>query len=412
MPIFPFPPLSGASLPVTPERLALTTDECIQMTGFLRSLVQTPSPSTQEGAVANLILDELKAVGVSDVHIDRVGNVVARLGDGPGPTLLIDAHMDTVAPTASGWPYAPYEAAVQDGFLYGLGACDMKGSIAAVVYAVKRLIESGTPLHGTLALAFVVQQEPCEGCALRALMDNENIRPDWILLAEPSNMTVKRGHRGRVLFKVTVHGRSSHGSRPDLGENAVVGAARLIFGIDLLSAGMAADPFLGSGSIAVTHIESSAPSANAIPDKCVFYVDRRLTVGETATRAQMQIQTVIDREGLEATVEIAEYMASSYTGYAMCIRQAFNAWALDPDHPLIAMMSRAIRSCIGQEPEVGHWAFSTDGVYSMGELGIPTVGFGPGNPDYAHTVNEQVRLDDVARAAQVYALMVSMSLSG
>lgn len=411
MDLFPLrsPSVSG-SASVSESDLALNDTERLQMIAFLQELVQTPSPTTHEQVVAKLIHDRLRAVGIEDVRVDRTGNVIAQLGDGNGPTLLYDAHMDTVFATDAHWPYDPHEAAIHEGILYGLGACDMKGAIAALVYAAKRLIETESPLHGTLVLAFVVQEEPCEGCALKVVVEGEGIRPDWVLICEPSDQQIMRGHRGRVLFKITVHGKSSHASSPELGENAVTAAARLIFGIDMLSADLVSDPFLGSGTIAVTHIESQAASMNAIPDLCTFYVDRRLTLGETATRAQAQIEAVIEREGIHAEIEVAGYQATSYNGYEYQVREAFNAWALDESHPLIQTLSETIYLVQGQPPSIGRWAFSTDGVYSMGEANIPTVGFGPGNPDYAHTAQEQIRLDDVAQAAHVYALLAARLL--
>jgi putative selenium metabolism hydrolase len=408
---FPFTSLFAAPSSLPMSQFALTSDDSAHMTRFLRDLVQTPSVSTREGEAAALIRRELEAVGARDVSSDSAGNIIVRLGDGLGPTLLIDAHMDTVSPTDADWVHAPYAAAVENGILYGLGACDSKGSIAAAVYAAKRLIESEIPLHGTLALAFVVQQEPCEGCALKRLLQDSGLQPDWVLLAEPSDLTIKRGHRGRVLFKITVRGRSSHSSRPDLGENAITAAARLIFGLDLLAAQLPTDPFLGAGTIAVTHIESRAAGQNAIPDACTFYVDRRLTLGETAGRAQSQIESIIEREGIPAALEVVEYEADSYTGYSFRAREAFNAWALEQDHPLINALSHAAQSVIGKSPAIGQWSFSTDGVFSMAEACIPTIGFGPGDPDAAHCVDEQVRLEDVASAAQVYAVLAAMMLS-
>jgi putative selenium metabolism hydrolase len=408
----PFPLFSPSPSASSASSLDLVfrEDEQAALTRFLQALVRTPSPSTQEGDVAQLVQAELHAVGVEDVSVDPVGNVIARLGDGDGPTLLYDAHMDTVVATDAEWPYDPYAAQIVDGVLYGLGACDMKGSLAAMVYAAGRLVEAQIPLHGNLVLAFVVQEEPCEGCALKALAEESGIRPDWVLLGEPSDLDVMCGHRGRVLFKVTTRGKSSHSSSPELGENAITAAARLIFGIDLLAADLGTDPFLGPGTIAVTHIESRAASTNAIPDACVFYVDRRLTLGETPTRAQAQIEAVIEREGPEAQVEVIEYQATSYTGYQIRAREAFNAWALEEGHPLVQATGAAAQAVLGRAPRLGHWSFSTDGVYSMAEATIPTVGFGPGDPRCIHTCQEHIHLDDVARAAQVYAVLAAMLL--
>ncbi len=402
--LFPSPTSSTPSLRLDDaDRAALA--------GFLQKLVQTPSRSTHEGEVAALVRQALAEAGVTDVFTDRAGNVVARLGSGDGPTLLYDAHMDTVAATHADWPHPPLAGVIEGDTLYGLGACDMKGAVAAMVYAARKLVASGTELAGTLVLAFIVQEEPCEGCALKVLVEEEGIRPDWVVLGEPSSLHIMRGHRGRAMFKVTVRGRSSHASAPALGDNAVVAAARLVFGIDLLAADLASDSFLGPGTIAVTHIESEAPSLNAIPDNCTFYVDRRLTLGETATRAQAQIEGVIEREGINAKIELVEYTEASYTGYPFAVREAFNAWAVADDHPLLKAVSAAARRVLGQAPAVGHWTFSTDGVYSMGEADIPTVGFGPGNPKVAHTVQEQISLSEVYRAAEVYAELAASLLS-
>lgn len=404
-----FPFFSSSSF--IKDSLALTADEREQMVDFLRRLVRTPSHSGHEGDVAALIVEELQRVGIDDVRIDRAGSIIARIGDTSGPTLLYDAHMDTVTPASSPWPHPPYEAVVEDGILYGLGATDMKPTIAAMVYGAKRLLESGIDLGGSLVLAFVVQEEPCEGAALRVVVEEEGIRPDWVLIGEPSNLQVMRGQRGRVLFKVTVRGRSAHASNPALGQNAITAASRLVFGIDLLASDLPSDPFLGPGDVSVTHIESEAPSLNAIPDTCTLYIDRRLTLGETASRARAEIESIIQRERLPAEVEIVRFTSESYTGYAFDTREAFRAWALDEDHELLRTLVSAAREVQGHAPAVSHWGFSTDGVYSMGEASIPTVGFGPGDPRLPHTVDEQVPLADVVTAAHVYAMLAAIMLS-
>jgi putative selenium metabolism hydrolase len=391
-------------------QLALNTDERDQMTRFLQRLVQTPSPSGWEQDAALLIKEHLNELGFERVTTDHVGNVILRLGDGVGPTVLFDTHMDTVQPADDGWPFAPYEAAIRNGILYGLGACDSKASLAAMIYAARRLAESRTPLHGNLVIAFLVQQERYDGAALRILVEEEGIRPDWVILGEPSDLQIMRGHRGRMLFKVTTYGKSSHAASPDLGQNAITAAARMIFGIDLLSVDLPSDPFLGPGTVAVTHIESQEPSLNAIPSSCTFYVDRRLTLGETAARAHAQLESIIEREGIVADVEVNEYTVTAYTGYEYQIREAFNAWVIDESHPLIQTTSAVTQAVRKTMPSIGRWLFSSDGVYSMGEANIPTVGLGPGDPALAHTSQDQVVLDDVAEAAQVYALLAAALL--
>jgi len=401
----PFPPAVVNSL-------ALSEQEREQMTHFLQALVRTPSPSTQERAVAELIEEELKRVGVEDIRTDAVGNVIATIGDGNGPTILFDAHMDTVGITGDNWPHPPYEAKIVDDMLFGRGACDMKASIAAMVYAAKRLVEADTSLHGTAILIFVVQEEPCEGGALRAFVEEEGIKPDFVVLTEPSNLQLMRGQRGRVMLKIKVNGKASHASSPELGKNAIMAAARLIFGIDMLAADVVDDPFLGRGSIAVTSIESRAASLNAVPDECVFYVDRRLTLGETPSRVLNEIEMIMAREDIDGEVEVMTYSQETYTGYLIEAREAFEAWVLDKEHALVKLANTAAFLALGAPPAISHWSFSTDGVYSMAEAKIPTIGFGPGKPEHAHSSDEQVNLSDVAKAVHVYALVAAIVLGG
>ncbi len=390
--------------------LKLTPQDQAELAAFLRKLVRTRSLSTQEGQLAQVLVKELGKVGVQDVQVDRIGNVVARIGPGTGPVLLYNGHMDTVDVTdRAAWDYDPWAATVEDGLLYGIGSCDMKGSIAAMVYGVKRLLDTKVALKGGLVLAFVVQEEPCEGAAMRVLVEDEQIRPDWVVLGEPTDLKICRGQRGRVELRVTTRGRSSHAAQPANGKNAIYAAMRLIFGIELLSGNLAEDRFLGPGTLSTTHIESSAPSRNAVPDQCSFFIDRRLTLGENETRALAEIQSVIMREGVRATVEITQYEGTSYTGYNLRMRSVFPPWALPAEHPLVQTAVTALRQTLGFRPAITHWAFSTDGVYTMGHASIPTIGFGPGNPEHAHSPNEHVRLEHVYQAAHGYAqLAVAM----
>ncbi|NLE75443.1 MAG: YgeY family selenium metabolism-linked hydrolase [Chloroflexi bacterium] len=379
---------------------------------FAQDLVRIPSPSTQEGEVAERLAQEMRRVGITDVWTDRIGNVIGRIGQGRGPKLFYDGHMDTVGiGDRTSWVSDPYGGPVQNGILYGLGAVDMKGALASMVYGAKALMESGLSPQGDLFLIGVVQEEPCEGLGVRVLVEEEGIVPDFVILGEATNLQIKRGHRGRMEISVTVHGRSCHASAPAQGENAIHMAARLIFGVELLTPHLLEDAFLGAGTLTVTHIESSAGSRNALPDRCTFSIDRRLTVGETEERALSEIEGVITREGARASISVAQQESVSYTGYRASVRDVYPAWVMPEGHPLIRQASRAIERALAFRPRCGRWNFSTDGAYTMGVAGIPTIGFGPGEEKYAHTTDDQVPVSDLIRAAQGYAAIAAEVLN-
>lgn len=375
---------------------------------FLQDLVRIPSPSTGEEAVAQRIAEEMRRVGFHEVWTSRMGSVVGRIGRGQGPMLLFDGHMDTVdVGNPERWHHPPYGGMIENGVLYGRGACDMKGGLAAMVYAGKALVDSGVRLGGDLVVAAVVQEEPCEGLAARVLMEEEKLRPAWVVLGEPTNLHLSLGQMGRIEMLVQVQGKAAHASAPQLGVNAIHHAARLIFGIELLAPRLPTDPFLGQGSVMVTAIESEAASRNAVPDCCRFYIDRRLTLGETERKALAEINNIIATEELHAQVEITDYVATSYTGYACQARQTFPAWLTPEDHSLTQAAVKSVRDTLGYRPRLGYWAFSTDGTYTAGVAGVPTIGFGPGEERYAHTLDDQVRLNDVVDAARVYARLAA-----
>lgn len=362
--------------------------------------------------MAERVVQEMKDLGFPEVWVDPIGNVVGRIGPGHGPTLMLNAHMDTVRVSArDSWTRDPFEARVEDGVLYGLGSCDMKGGLAAMLYGAKLVRDSGATLNGNLVVACVVQEEECEGLGTRVLLEEGDLRPDWVVLGEPTNLTVSRGQRGRLEMRLVAHGRSAHAASPHLGDNAIYIAARLIFGLELLAEQLAEDEFLGQGTLAVTDITSSAGSRNAVPDSCAMIIDRRLTLGENETKALAEVQRVIAREGVSADVQVTRYQRQSYTGYECDVREFFPAWVIAADHPLVSTAVHAAQTELERRPQITCWGFSTEGVYTAGEAGIPTIGFGPGQEELAHTADEHVQLRDVYAAAAVYARM-AMRLLG
>ena len=392
--------------------LKLNHQDQQDLTNLLRELVQTPSPSLQEGALAKRIAKEMSQLGLRDVHTDAIGNVIGWIGSGRGPVLMLNGHMDTAhVGNPAAWKHNPFGAEIEDGILYGLGACDMKGGLAAILYGAKLLRQRESRLGGSVVIACIVQQELCDGTASQVLVEEEGIRPDWVVLGEPTDMNISRGQRGRVEMRLVAYGCAAHAACPDVGDNAIYTASRIVFGLELLAGQLGNDDFLGPGSLAVTDISCKTGGHNVVPDRCEMVLDRRLTVGENETKALAEVQRVIAREGVRAEVEIADYNVESYTGYVSHGRSCYLPWVMAEDHPLVTTAVQAARAQSKRRPVVGCWDFSTEGVYTAGVAGIPTVGFGPGNPRRSHTTDEHVRLADVYAATEVYA-RIAMDLVG
>lgn len=370
---------------------------------FLRDLIRIPSLPGQEGAVVTRIAEEMRRVGFDQVWTDRVGNVVGRIGQG-GKRLLMESHIDTVGVgDPASWDYDPFEGKLEDGYIYGRGASDDKQGIAAMVYGVKLLLDAGVRLDGTLYVAGIVQEEDCDGHAAGVLC--EELRPDAVIIGEATEMNIYRGHRGRMELKITVYGRSCHASAPERGINAVYEMDRVLQGIQALASRLKDDPFLGRGTIAVTRIESTSGSLNVVPDSCTIYIDRRLTVGEDEESSVAELEDVLRQAGVRGEVSVLQYDAPSHTGYRCVQKKYFPTWVLPEDHPLVQAGVQAVTRVCGRKPQIGRWTFSTDGVATMGRLGIPTIGFAAGSEVDAHTTQDRVKVDDLAIAAEVYAQM-------
>lgn len=384
--------------------LSLSADDAQELAFLTQALIRTPSLSGNERAIADLLVDAMRGNGFTQVWRDRAGNVIGRYGTGQPRAILFDGHMDTVdIGDPEAWLHEPFGGIIEGGTLYGRGAVDMKAALAAMIYGVKLLANAGVRLPGDLYVAFVVQEEPSEGIAIRSFLEESGLQPECVVLGEPTNLGLALGQRGRVELQVSITGRAGHASMPTSGINAISAAARVIFGLDLLATQLLEDAALGQGSVAVTQISSSACSLNAIPDLCTLILDRRLTLGETEARAIAEVQQIMRREGVRGEITTLEYQTATYTGYVARGRKYFPPWLLSEKDPLVRRALRALERSLDAHPRVGVWSFSTDGAYTMGEAGIPTLGFGPGDERLTHATDERVQLADIAQAAEGYA---------
>lgn len=368
---------------------------------FMRDIVAIPSPNGNIEAVAKRIAEEMKKLGFDDVFFDSMGNVLGRIGNGP-KILLYDSHIDTVdVADPTQWQWDPFKGKIENGILYGLGAGDEKNSTPGMVYGLKIIKDLGLAKDFTLYY-FGNIEEICDGVAPNSLVETDKIRPDFVVIGEPTNMRIYRGHRGRVEMKVTTKGRTCHASAPERGVNALYKMAHIITAISQMGDEFVNDPFLGKGSIAVTDIHVKTPSINALPDEAVIYIDRRLTFGETKEMAVEQVRKVAAPHGGE--VEVLWFNEPSYTGFVFEVDKYYPAWALPEGHDLVQAGVTTYERLFGNKPEIGKWVFSTNGTYWMGKANIPSIGFGPGDEQYAHTVLDQVPIEDLVRSTEFYAL--------
>jgi putative selenium metabolism hydrolase len=372
---------------------------------FARNIIRTPSFSCREGKLVALIKKEMLKVGFDSVKIDRMGNIIGFIGRGK-KKIMLDAHIDTVGiGDKTAWKIPPFAGLYNNDTIYGRGATDQKLSMASMVYAGKIIKDLKLERGCTLMVVGSVMEEDCDGLPLLHLINKEKLRPDYVVITEPTNLAVYRGHRGRMEMKVVVKGRSCHASAPERGDNAVVKMSGIVSEITGLNKRLKKDNFLGKGTVAVTCIECKTPSLNAVPDECTIYLDRRLTTGETLKSSLAEIRRLPSVKKYAGKVAVLRYDAVSWTGLRVGQEKYFPTWALPAGHKLVKAGVEAGRVALGKNPVVDKWVFSTNGVATAGRLGIPTIGFGPSNEIYAHTVNENMPAEDLVKAAAFYAAL-------
>lgn len=378
------------------------------MSRFLRDMIAIPSESTQEKSVILRIKQEMEKVGFDEVRIDGMGNLIGQIGHGKH-LIAMDAHIDTVGVgNRSNWKHDPYTGYEDHDIILGRGASDQEGGLAAMVYAGKVIKELCLENDFTLLMTATVQEEDCDGLCWQYLIQEEGIRPEFVVITEPTSCHIYRGHRGRMEIKVTTDGVSAHGSAPERGENAIYKMAGIISELEQLHTRLKHHDFLGKGSLTVSEIFFTSPSRCAVADGCSISIDRRLTFGETAESAIAEIKNLPSVKNAHATVEMYDYARASYTGLTYPSDAYFPTWLIEVDHPATKTLIAAYEGLFDSKPLVDKWTFSTNGVAIMGQFGIPCIGFGPGHEDQAHAPNEMTWKDELVKAAAMYAVIPSI----
>lgn len=355
---------------------------------FLRDMVRIPSLSGQEGKIARLVKEEMERAGFDEVFIDGIGNVVGRIGSGR-VRILYDAHMDTVdIGDRKNWKWNPFGAEYKGGIIYGRGACDDKAGVASAIYGGKLIVTLGLRGDYTLYIAASVEEESAGGKGIEYLLREDRLKPHFVVLAEPSSLNLIRGHKGRVGIKISLRGKSAHAGTPWKGINAIYRMAPLVQKIEKLNSRLPSFPPLGRGTVTVTKIDCEKASLNAIPDNCTIYVDRRTNTRESEQSVKRELTTLMGKGG---KLEI--------------LQKFFTAWELPREHPLVVSCLETYNALFKKNPKILLWPFCSNGSYTMGERGIPTIVFGPGEEKFAHSANEQVRVEHLVKATIFYAML-------
>ncbi len=384
----------------TSERIAAAVNP-EGIAAFTQKLIQTPSLSREEKAVADLVEARMRELNYDQVHRDAMHNVVGVIkGAGHGANLMFNGHLDHAG---VGSMERPFAGEVRDGapfgclgpVIYGRGASDMKAAVAAMVEAGGVVKGLGLPLKGDVLVTCVAREEMARGEGIKAVLD-QGYRADFAVSGEATNLKVYLGHRGKAELAMTTLGKTTHGGNPAGGINAILKMTRFLRALEQDYA-LPRHDFLGDATWTVLDIEASPGALTPIvPDRCRAVIDRRFLPRESREDILAGFREVVGRLAasdpeFKAEVEMLKWFPAMFT---------------PPESPVVKAMQRAREHVLGSAGEVGAWYFGVDGTF-INQAGIPCVGFGPGDEHLAHTPRDVVPVDQLGPACRVYAQLIA-----
>ena len=365
---------------------------------ILRHIValNTENPPGREEPAARFIADLLKRNGIESRlqwAAPERPNLVARLkGQSPGPSIIYNGHLDVV-PAGGGWSEAPFGGDIKDGRLYGRGAADMKSGVAAMLYAAIVLKRLEVPFAGEIILFFNVDEE-----RLNLGMNTfiaEEVCAHFAVVGEPTGLKLCIGHLGCSRFNLETRGTPGHTSVVKHPDNAIYKMAKLISALELLDKAIRqrVHPLLGRGSLTVSTIKGGT-AVNIVPEICEIEIDRRTFPNETLETVQAEIEACL------RSVSAPAGMAYNLESY-----QSVPATIIDREAPIVKRFAGVIGQILKAEPVVTSFDATCEAPFLSVDKGIPTVIFGPGDLKQAHIADEFVELEEVEKAAMIYALL-------
>jgi len=382
---------------------SLTAQINNELVEFAQELVRIQSYSGQEEQIIRFIAGKMQALGYDEVTIDAMGNVLGRIGSG-GRSILFDSHVDTVeVRDQAEWAVPPFSGAVVGGRLHGRGSVDMKSGAAASIYAAALAAKMGLAEGRTVYVSCGVFEEDCDGENLKHLFKELVLRPDYVVICEPSGNRIALGHKGKAQVSIKTRGVSAHGSAPEKGVNAIYEMAEIIQRVERANLELMKKDG-PRATLVMSRISSTSVSLNAVPSACEVYMDRRIVPGESEAAIRQEMERLV--QGKNATWEVGSLQRTSWTGMEIHYEPFHLAWKISLEHELTQACISAYRDQFGGQPGgYEFWDFSTDAVTPV-SMGIPTIGFGPGEYKLAHMRDENCEVEQIIAACGFYTRLV------
>jgi acetylornithine deacetylase/succinyl-diaminopimelate desuccinylase family protein len=370
-------------------------DWCVEQ---LKRMIMVPSPTGEEEKISELIASLLNDIGFKVEYQwveNRRKNVIGRWKfDDSSPTILVGGHIDTVRP-ACDWEKNPFVPIVENNRIFGLGACDMKGGIAALLTALRTLDERNRSFRGEIIFAGLVDEETFSKGA-RTFIDS-TINADMAFLAEPHFDEIIIGSFGKVLLEIQMEGKAAHASTPESGINAIVEAAKLIACLQELP--LRKDDSMGTGSQCVLKIHGGSQEYSlSVPDRCCFELNRHLIPIEDTNVVINDLYRLVEKMKLEGLVTV-----KAKDPY-------YPPYAINDDERVVRLLQQAFREERLQEAKLSYGKSVSDANLLVKGKKIPTVLFGPHGGNI-HSAGEYVFQDSLITVARIYARVFEMVLS-
>lgn len=370
----------------------------------IQQAVRTRSYSDEEGAMAELLKNTMEELGYDEVKIDSVGNVIGRIGNG-SKKIHFDGHMDTVKVNDEAeWQVPPFSGEIVDGSIWGRGSVDMKSALCASVYAAAYARDMGYIKDKTVYVTGTVCEEYCDGVNLKHLYKEFDLKPDFCVICEPCDNIITLGHKGKAQIRIITNGISAHGSAPEKGKNAVYEMAEIIERVEKLNEKLSAEGAV-HGTIVLSDISCVSASLNAVPSRCEIYLDRRLVLGETLDKVRTEMDGLI--AGKDAYWEVGALHHTSWNGGKLDYEPMHDPWITAEDAPITEALKEACKTVRGSYPtEFDFWDFGTNAITPVA-MGVPTIGFGPGEYKLAHMRDEHCSVEKIKEAFRIYAEFIN-----